>query len=126
MREMTWMDWVVDGKAGNPFIQKITRDNCQALGVGNYFDYIETAMDITRMEEKLNGNVYEHVDEFKKDVSLIVDNAKLYNRIGEPVHRMAMELDAKFHERLNVLVSQVQLDRKRARKMKKKKVKPQS
>lgn len=50
LRTLTWTGWVVNGKPANPFIQKITRENCKRLGVPNYFDFVATPMDLTRMK----------------------------------------------------------------------------
>lgn len=50
LRGLTWTGWIVNGKAANPFIQKITKENCKRLGVPMYFDFVKDPMDLTRMK----------------------------------------------------------------------------
>lgn len=50
LRTLTWAGWIVNSKPANPFIQKITRENCKRLGVPNYFDFVKEPMDLTRMK----------------------------------------------------------------------------
>ena len=123
MRLKTWESWNIDGKPGNPFIQKITRQNCKSLGVPNYFDYINTPMDLTRMNEKNEKGSYHDFDQFKNDVQLIVANAQVFNRKGEIVYTMADELEALFNEKSRVAIETLASERKRKKKEKKKKKK---
>ncbi|KAF1794545.1 Bromodomain [Phytophthora cactorum] len=99
LRGLTWTGWVVGGKPGNPFLQKFTKENCKRLGVPNYFDYVKSPMDLTRMKEKT------------------------FNRVGEPVHQMAIEIEQLYGSKLPVykkMFDDLQQERKKRKKDKKK------
>ncbi|TDH72477.1 hypothetical protein CCR75_001269 [Bremia lactucae] len=123
LRGLTWAGWVVSGKAGNPFIQKFTKDNCKRLGVPNYFDYVMHPMDLTRMKEKVEHAEYTKIDQFTADIKLMAANAKTFNRVGEPVHQMAIEIEQLYESKLQVyrkMFDDLQQERKRRKKEKKK------
>ncbi|KAF1777030.1 Bromodomain [Phytophthora cactorum] len=71
LRGLTWAGWVVGGKPGNPFLQKFTKENCKRLGVPNYFDYVKSPMDLTRMKEKVEHAEYTKIDQFSADIKLM-------------------------------------------------------
>ncbi|OQR81566.1 hypothetical protein THRCLA_11614, partial [Thraustotheca clavata] len=58
LKSITWKTWPIKNKPGNPFIEKYTKENCKALGVPNYFDYITNPMDLTRIGEKIQHMEY--------------------------------------------------------------------
>ncbi|TYZ68324.1 hypothetical protein PybrP1_007603 [[Pythium] brassicae (nom. inval.)] len=124
LRGLTWAGWIVSGKAANPFIQKITRENCKRLGVPNYFDYVKEPMDLTRMKEKVEKAEYARVEQFTSDIKLMVANAKTFNREGEPVFQMAIELEQLYESKLvgyRATLEDLQQERKKRKKEKKKK-----
>lgn len=126
LRTLTWTGWIVNGKAANPFIQKITKDNCKRLGVPNYFDFVASPMDLTRMKEKVERAEYLRLDQFSTDIKLMVANAKTFNRVGEPVHQMAVELEQLYDSKLSGYKStfeDLQQERKKRKKEDKKKKK---
>lgn len=123
LRGLTWAGWVVSGKAGNPFIQKFTKDNCKRLGVPNYFDYVKNPMDLTRMKEKVEHAEYTKIDQFTADIKLMAANAKTFNRVGEPVHQMAIEIEQLYESKVPVykkMFDDLQQERKKRKKEKKK------
>ncbi|GAB9473270.1 hypothetical protein Gpo141_00010425 [Globisporangium polare] len=124
LRGLTWAGWIVSGKAGNPFISKITRENCKRLGVPNYFDFVKEPMDLTRMKEKVEKAEYVRIEQFTSDIKLMVANAKTFNRVGEPVFQMAIELEQLYESKLagyRVTLDDLQQERKKRKKEKKKK-----
>ncbi|KAG6616980.1 Transcription initiation factor TFIID [Phytophthora cinnamomi] len=123
LRGLTWAGWVVSGKPGNPFLQKFTKENCKRLGVPNYFDYIKNPMDLTRMKEKVERAEYSKIDQFTSDIKLMASNAKTFNRVGEPVHQMAIEIEQLYESKLPTykkMFDDLQQERKKRKKEKKK------
>ncbi|KAG7391255.1 hypothetical protein PHYBOEH_006758 [Phytophthora boehmeriae] len=123
LRGLTWAGWVVSGKPGNPFLQKFTKDNCKRLGVPNYFDYVKNPMDLTRMKEKVERAEYSKIDQFTTDIKLMAANAKTFNRVGEPVHQMAIEIEQLYESKLpgyKKMFDDLQQERKKRKKEKKK------
>jgi hypothetical protein len=123
LRTLTWAGWIVNGKAANPFIQKITKDNCKRLGVPNYFDFVKEPMDLTRLKEKNDRGEYSRIDQFTHDIKLMVANAKTFNRVGEPVHQMAVEIEQLYESKVptySAAFEAMQAERKKRKKEKKK------
>ncbi|RHY29122.1 hypothetical protein DYB32_005412 [Aphanomyces invadans] len=122
-----WPD--AKGKPSNPFIVKITKENCKALGVPNYFDYVQEPMDLTRIGEKvlLRPSICRHSSDktLEADIALLVANAKRFNREGDPVHEMAIEFQRAFDDKLRDVYRPIMDDlaasRKKLKKEKKKK-----
>jgi hypothetical protein len=103
----------------NPFLVQISRSNCAALGVPDYFRHVKKAMDLTTMDTKVASNCYTTTDLFAKDVCLIASNAKTFNRPGEPMHLFADRLLATFEQEMVSVVAEV-ARRKSERKAKRK------
>lgn len=123
-RDKTWSTWMINSKPGNPFIQKITRENCERLGVPNYFEYVAEAMDLTRMQEKNDKGQYKmSILDFQRDLDLIVANAKVFNRPGEPVHEMANEFEQLYRDRIPKATQALLTERKQKKKLRKEKKK---
>ncbi|KAI9916962.1 hypothetical protein PsorP6_018192 [Peronosclerospora sorghi] len=123
LRGLTWAGWIVSGKPGNPFLQKFTKENCKRLGVPNYFDYVKSPMDLTRMKEKVERAEYTKIDQFTTDIKLMAANAKTFNRVGEPVHQMAIEIEKLYEVKLPMykkMFEELQHERKKRKKEKKK------
>ncbi|KAF0719184.1 Aste57867_1214 [Aphanomyces stellatus] len=126
LKAMTWKGWMdAKGKPSNPFVVKITRENCKSLMVPNYFDYIQVPMDLTRIGEKVAKQEYTKLEQVEADVALLVANAKRYNREGEPVHQMAVEFQASFDDKMRStyrpIFDEISSERKKQKKEKKKK-----
>ncbi|CAK4713447.1 hypothetical protein LEN26_015509 [Aphanomyces euteiches] len=126
LKAMTWKGWAdAKGKPSNPFIVKITRENCKSLMVPNYFDYIQVPMDLTRIGEKVAKTEYTKLDQIEADIALLVANAKRYNREGEPVHQMAIEFQKAFDDKMKLtyrpIYDELAAERKKQKKEKKKK-----
>ncbi|ETV95855.1 hypothetical protein H310_10897 [Aphanomyces invadans] len=126
LKALTWKAWPdAKGKPSNPFIVKITKENCKALGVPNYFDYVQEPMDLTRIGEKVQKQAYLKLEQVEADIALLVANAKRFNREGDPVHEMAIEFQRAFDDKLRDVYRPIMDDlaasRKKLKKEKKKK-----
>mmetsp|Transcript_13338 Transcript_13338/g.17585 ORF Transcript_13338/g.17585 Transcript_13338/m.17585 type:complete len:1529 (-) Transcript_13338:289-4875(-) len=85
-------------KKDSPFAQVITPENCPAE-ISNYFDVVKTPMNLTWIKEKLGKKVYIHIDEFKDDVLLMLENAIVYNSPEDSIHKVAVKLKKDFIKR---------------------------
>ena len=77
LRSLKWQNW--PGNDGNPFVLRITEGNCEEYGVPDYFKFIASAMDLTRIEERISRSFYINPAAFFKDTELISFNAKVFN-----------------------------------------------
>jgi hypothetical protein len=58
--------------------------------VPDYYDIVAHPMDLSRVQEQIDGGAYESPRQFLRDIQLIVDNVVLYNPSHDPnrlVHR---------------------------------------
>ena len=80
-----------------PFIQMVDpeRDGCS-----DYFDVIKKPMALCEVKRKLTKNIYNSVDEWKKDVNLIWENAKKFNGDDTLFTYMAMEASLWFNSKM--------------------------
>ncbi|KAJ8533272.1 hypothetical protein ON010_g13982 [Phytophthora cinnamomi] len=80
-------------------------------------------MDLTRMKEKVERAEYSKIDQFTSDIKLMASNAKTFNRVGEPVHQMAIEIEQLYESKLPTykkMFDDLQQERKKRKKEKKK------
>jgi Bromodomain len=75
----------------NPFRIIIDRDNCASVGAPDYFDYITQPMNLTYIQQKVQGNQYESLATFCADVELMITNALTYNSDPSNPYRVAAE-----------------------------------
>ncbi|KAF2722155.1 histone acetyltransferase GCN5 [Polychaeton citri CBS 116435] len=61
--------------------------------VPDYYSVIKEPMDLSTMESKLDKDKYEGVEDFVKDVLLIVRNCKRYNAEGTPYAKAANKIE---------------------------------
>lgn len=47
--------------------------------IRRYYSVVRRPMDLSTMEEKLEGGSYKSISQFKRDFRLIVDNCRQYN-----------------------------------------------
>ena len=76
LRNLSWKHWPGNG---NPFVLRITEANCEEYGVPDYFKYITSPMDLTRIDERISRTYYVNPTSFFKDTDLISYNAKVFN-----------------------------------------------
>ncbi|KAF9435155.1 hypothetical protein BGZ76_006802 [Entomortierella beljakovae] len=62
------------------------------LNIPDYPSIVKNPMDLSTIENKLNGVEYETFEDFGKDIKLIVDNCYLYNGTESPVSLAATNL----------------------------------
>lgn len=60
--------------------------------VTDYLDVIKTPMDLGTMEKKVNRRQYKHIDEFRDDFTLVINNAKTYNHPTTRYYKEAVRL----------------------------------
>jgi hypothetical protein len=56
-------------------------------------------MDLGTIRRKLDAGDYISAAAFEADVRLVLDNCKLYNAPGTPVHGMGLQLERLFEEK---------------------------
>jgi len=81
-------------------------------------------MDLTRIKEKVDKQEYVKIDQLTHDILLLVENAKTFNRIGEPVHQMAIEFQNVYQVKVQAykaMFEELHQERKKRKKEKKKK-----
>lgn len=71
-----------------------------ADGVPDYYDVIKNPSDFSTVRNKLVTSQYKSLDEFKKDVNLIWENAILYNSKQSFMALIADELSRQFQRQL--------------------------
>lgn len=86
-------------------------------------DSVRCTRDAERLQEKVERAEYTRLDQFSNDLRLVVANAKTFNRVGEPVHQMAVELEQLYDSKLagyRATFEELQQERKKRKKDKKK------
>ena len=92
----------------NPFRMVIDKHNCAAVGAPDYFDIIETPMNLTWIQQKVENAEYDSLKAFFNDCSLMITNALKYNSDpSNPYHIAAQELKNKFKAAATELVKKV-------------------
>lgn len=73
------------------------------LGIPTYFDVIpkKNARDLRMIRSKLDADKYESVQAFEADMTLMTDNAILFNGIDSEVGKVAVLLHRKIKEAID-------------------------
>ncbi|XP_076169540.1 uncharacterized protein LOC143147811 isoform X2 [Ptiloglossa arizonensis] len=66
-----------------------------------YYSVVRKPMDLSTMEEKLEGGLYKNLNDFKRDFCLIVDNCRQYNGSDNEYTEMAVNLKEAFDKAVN-------------------------
>mmetsp|Transcript_20453 Transcript_20453/g.41586 ORF Transcript_20453/g.41586 Transcript_20453/m.41586 type:complete len:1273 (+) Transcript_20453:533-4351(+) len=69
-----------------------------SLGLDDYLDVIKTPMDLGTVSRKMNDGEYAVPADFRADLRLVFENAKLYNPPTEQEHRTAVKMIDMFEE----------------------------
>lgn len=75
----------------NPFRIVIDKDTCASLGAPDYFDVIETPMNLAYIQTKVDNMEYESLRSFFADIDLMIQNALKYNSDLSNPYRVAAE-----------------------------------
>lgn len=78
-----------------PFLQPVNGEEVQ-----DYYAVIKAPMDLSTMESKLDKDQYETVEDFVRDVLLIVRNCKRYNAETTPYAKAANKLEKEMWRRI--------------------------
>lgn len=78
-----------------PFLSPVNADE-----VHDYYTVIKEPMDLSTMESKLERDQYETVEDFVKDVLLIVRNCKRYNAETTPYAKAANKLEKEMWKKI--------------------------
>lgn len=78
-----------------PFLQPVNGDE-----VHDYYEVIKEPMDLSTMEQKLDKDQYETVEDFVRDVLLIVRNCKRYNAETTPYAKAANKLEKEMWKKI--------------------------
>ncbi|KAI6870232.1 histone acetyltransferase [Hortaea werneckii] len=85
---VTLLSALQTSSAAWPFLQPVNGDEVQ-----DYYSVIKNPMDLSTMETKLDKDQYEGVEDFVRDVLLIVRNCKRYNAESTPYAKAAGKLE---------------------------------
>lgn len=97
----------------NPFRLVIDRENCAAMGAPDYFDVVETPMNLTYIKAKAEARDYETLAEFDVDVNLMLDNAIKYNSHPDnPYRKGAEEMRKEYLSKIKKVVAAVKKKQK--------------
>ncbi|CAG9311911.1 unnamed protein product [Blepharisma stoltei] len=64
------------------------------LNILDYFDIVKRPMDFGTIKKKLNNNVYKSGEEFIKDLDLVFENCRLYNKPDSDVIKMCNQVQS--------------------------------
>ena len=78
-----------------PFLQPVNGEEVQ-----DYYTVIKEPMDLATMERKLENDQYENVEDFVKDVLLLVRNCKRYNAETTPYAKAANKLEKEMWKKI--------------------------
>ena len=98
IKKLITKKWKYGKTMYNPFAWPITRENCAALGVPDYFDSIQEAMDLKTIRTKMNNLQYVTHELLARDVRLLVKNAQTYNRPRDPVYKQSEWISQNFEK----------------------------
>ncbi|XP_054013153.1 protein PRRC2C isoform X1 [Hylaeus anthracinus] len=79
-----------------PFIDPVDEEYAP-----RYYSVVRKPMDLSTMEEKLDGGLYKNLNDFKRDFALIVDNCRQYNGSDNEYTEMAVNLKDAFDKAVN-------------------------
>ncbi|XP_066582314.1 bromodomain-containing protein 4 isoform X2 [Prorops nasuta] len=79
-----------------PFIDPVDEEYAP-----RYYSVVRKPMDLSTMEEKLEGGSYKSINQFKRDFRLIVDNCRQYNGSDNEYTEMAINLKEAFEKAVN-------------------------
>ena len=74
-----------------PFLKPVTIEEAP-----NYYDVIKEPMDLETMGRKLDSDQYEQMDQFIRDICLICDNCRYFNRKASVYYKAADDLEKQF------------------------------
>lgn len=79
-----------------------------ALNIPDYYDIIQTPMDLGTVREKLRSSLYKTIQDFAVDINLTFQNAIRYNPPGHPIHLAAKKLQDDFdHSMVDLITERV-------------------
>jgi len=73
-----------------------------ALGVPNYYEYIDNPMDLSTVVEKIKNKIYSDEEEFANDIRLICNNAMIFNPPDSTIYKFAEMMKLDF-EKMNTI-----------------------
>jgi Bromodomain len=101
----------------NPFRIVIDRENCASCGAPDYFDVIDKPMNLTYIQQKVDGMEYGSLQSFFQDIELMIANALLYNSDTSNPYRVAAEEMRKRYQKIaKKVVQTLQQTKQAARK----------
>mmetsp|Transcript_25951 Transcript_25951/g.79810 ORF Transcript_25951/g.79810 Transcript_25951/m.79810 type:complete len:253 (+) Transcript_25951:1672-2430(+) len=80
----------------NPFRTRLAKDACEALGMPDYHDVVDTVADLALAREKVNKGQYYDDAALRHDVRLMAANARAYHGAESDVAKSGERLAAAF------------------------------
>ncbi|KAF4006799.1 Bromodomain family protein [Saccharomyces cerevisiae] len=91
-------------KDARPFLKPV---DPIALNIPHYFNYVQTPMDLSLIETKLQGNVYHSVEQVTSDFKTMVDNCLNFNGPESSISSMAKRIQKYFEKKLSAMPPRV-------------------
>lgn len=88
----------------------------EEMGCPDYYDKIKHPMDLSTIKDKLDKDMYASPDQFRDDISLMLNNCYTYNPEGSYVHKCGKEIGKLFE----TLYAGLPLEASKKRKVEKK------
>ncbi|KAM0677168.1 histone acetyltransferase [Binucleata daphniae] len=79
-----------------PFLQPVKKSE-----VPDYYNVITNPMDLSKMENKLNNNMYSNINDFYNDFKLIVKNCYTYNAPSTQYFKCAQKIEEYFDKKIS-------------------------
>jgi len=93
----------------NPFRIVIDKDNCVAMGVPDYCDIIKKPMNLTYVQEKVESISYKTLKDFFEDITMLINNALLYNSdSSNEYHKAALQMKKRAKKEYKLVLEKIQ------------------
>ncbi|CAI4037834.1 hypothetical protein SMKI_04G1680 [Saccharomyces mikatae IFO 1815] len=91
-------------KDAKPFLKPV---DPIALNIPHYFNFVQTPMDLSLIERKLQGSVYNSVEQVISDFKTMVDNCLNFNGPESSISLMAEKIQLYFERKLSAMPPRV-------------------
>lgn len=97
----TILDNLIASKVAEIFLEPVP---WESLGLTDYLEVVKTPMDLGTIKKRLEAHQYASFEGFKNDVTLVINNCKIYNPRNSDVHKMGIKLEREFEKQVSKAV----------------------